>query len=370
MIVFRYLIREVLKAQIAVLFVLLAIFISQHFVRVLANASDGEFPASLVMTLLGLNLPYLAVLVLPLSFFLGILMAHGRMYAESEMVILHSVGVSEWYITRVTLLLALINMLITGVLAVYVTPWAEERQNQVLEHAQSEAGLAAITQGRFQTSPNGRAVLFVERIGRDNELDKVFVAQLPDPEAEQGQSNIVLAQGGKVIEDETGGQRLQLRDGVQYQGTPKQVDFQVVEFGGYQMQIKEQEVNERRRKLSALPIEELMKQEGPESKAEFHWRLAIPLSIPLLTLIAVPMARVNVRQGKFAKMFPAILLYLGYFGLMIAGRKALEDGIIPGYLGMWWIHLSALILGGLLLGKERPSGVKITGLFKRKQVAS
>jgi lipopolysaccharide export system permease protein len=70
-IVFRYLIREVFKAQIAVLFVLLAIFISQHFVRVLANASDGEFPASLVLTLLGLNLPYLAVLVLPLSLFLA-----------------------------------------------------------------------------------------------------------------------------------------------------------------------------------------------------------------------------------------------------------------------------------------------------------
>ncbi|ABV35626.1 permease YjgP/YjgQ family protein [Shewanella sediminis HAW-EB3] len=370
MIVFRYLIREVFKAQIAVLFVLLAIFISQHFVRVLANASDGEFPASLVMTLLGLNLPYLAVLVLPLSLFLGILLAHGRMYAESEMVVLHGVGVSEWYITRVTLLLAVINMLFTGYLSVFVTPWAEEKQNQVLESAQSEAGLAAITQGRFQTSPNGRAVLFVERIDRDNQLDKVFVAQLPDPEDESGQSNIVMAKGGSVVEDGSGGQRLQLNDGVQYQGTPKKVDFQVVEFGGYQMQIKEQEVDERRRKLSALPIKDLMALDGPEATAEFHWRLAIPLAIPLMTLIAVPMARVNVRQGKFAKMFPAILLYLGYFGLMIAGRKALEDGVVPAYLGMWWIHASALFLGILLLGKERPSGAKLSGMFKRKKVAA
>ncbi|WP_040571730.1 LPS export ABC transporter permease LptF [Shewanella benthica] len=368
MIVFRYLIREVFKAQIAVLAVLLAIFISQHFVRVLADASDGEFPASLVMTLLGLNLPYLAVLVIPLSLFLGILMAHGRMYADSEMVILHGVGVSEWYITRVTLLLAVGNMIFTGILSVYVTPWAEEKQNQVLEHAQSEAGLAAITQGRFQTSPNGRAVLFVERIGRNNELYKVFVAQLPDPDDESGISNIVVAQGGKVIEDETGGQRLQLSDGVQYQATPKKVDFQIIEFGSYQMQIKEQPVDERRRKLSAMPINELMDIEGPAATAEFHWRLAIPLAIPLMTLIAVPMARVNVRQGKFAKMFPAVLLYLGYFCLMIAGRKALEDGVIPEYLGMWWIHASALCMGILLLGKERPSGAKLSGIFKRKRV--
>ena len=370
MIVFRYLIREVLKAQIAVLLVLLTIFISQHFVRVLADASDGEFPASLVMTLLGLNLPYLAVLVLPLSLFLGILLAHGRMYAENEMIIFHGVGVSEWYVTRVTLLLAVANMLFTGFLSLYVTPWAEEKQNQVLEKAQSEAGLAALVQGRFQTSPNGRAVLFVEKISKDNELEKVFVAQLPDPEDESGQTNVVVAKGGRVVEENSGSQQLQLNNGVRYQGSASSMNGQVIEFGGYRMQIKEQEIDERRRKLSALPLSELRNIEGPEATAEFHWRLAIPLAIPLMTLIAVPMARVNVRQGKFAKMGPAVLLYLGYFGLMVAGRKALEDGVVPEYLGMWWIHLSALMMGLMLLGKERPFGARLSGLIKRKRLAS
>ncbi|MBT1444417.1 LPS export ABC transporter permease LptF [Shewanella sp. JM162201] len=366
MIVFRYLLREVFKAQIAVLLVLLTIFISQHFVRVLADASDGEFPASLVLTLLGLNLPYLAVLVLPLSLFLGILLAHGRMYAENEMVVFHGVGVSEWYVTRVTLLLAIANMLFTGYLSLFVTPWAEERQNQVLEKAQSEAGLAALVQGRFQTSPDGRAVLFVERIGKDNQLEKVFVAQLPDPDDDKGQINLVSAKGGKVVEDEQGAQRLRLNDGARYQRAPGSLNYQILEFGGYGMQIKEQQVDERRRKMSALPLPKLLEQKTPEAVAELHWRLAIPLAIPLMTLIAVPMSRVNVRQGKFAKMLPAILLYLGYFGLMVAGRKALEDEVIPAALGMWWIHLSALVLGIMLLGKERPLGARLSGRFKRR----
>jgi len=369
-IVFRYLIQEVLKAQIAVLFVLLTIFISQHFVRILADASDGEFPASLIATLIGLNLPTLAVLVLPLSLFLGILVAHGRMYAENEMVILHGVGISEWYVTRVTLILALLNMLLTGYLSLYVAPWAEEQQNQVLEKAQSEAGLAALVQGRFQASPNGRAVLFVERIGKDNELDKVFVAQLPEPDDETGVTNVVVAKGGRVLEDQTGAQQLQLSDGVRYQGSPQLKDYQMIEFGGYKMQIKEQEVDARRRKLSALPLTALLKIEGPEAVAEFHWRLAIPLAIPIMTLIAVPLARVNVRQGKFAKMLPAVLLYLGYFGLMVAGRKALQDGVIPQYLGMWWIHASALLMGLFLLGKERPAFSRLSTYLASRKVAA
>lgn len=370
MIVFRYLIREVLKAQIAVLSVLLAIFISQQFVRILADASDGEFPASLVLTLIGLNLPELTVLILPLSLFLGILLAHGRMYAENEMVVFHGVGISEWYVTRVTLILALLNSLFTGYLALYVAPWAQDKQHAVLEKAQSEAGLAALVQGRFQTSANGRAVLFVEKISKDNELEKVFVAQLPDAEDESGVTNLVVAHGGRVVEDATGGQRLKLDDGVRYQGAPNRVDYQMIEFGGYQMQLKEQEVDERDRKLSAVPFKELLNTPGPEAVAEFHWRLAIPLAIPLMTLIAVPLARVNVRQGKFAKVFPAVLLYLGYFGLMVAGRKALQDEVIPAWLGMWWIHASALVMGILLIGKGRPLGTRLTGLFKRRGAAA
>ncbi|QIR15353.1 LPS export ABC transporter permease LptF [Shewanella aestuarii] len=371
MIVFRYLFGEVLKAQFAVLLVLLTIFVSQQFVRVLADASDGDFPASLVMTLLGLNLPQLTVLILPLSFFLGILLAHGRMYAENEMVVLHGVGVSEWYVTRVTLTLALINMIFTGYLSLYVAPWAEEKQNQVLEQAQSEAGLAALVQGRFQTSPNGRAVLYVEKISKDNKLDKVFVAQLPNIKEQGGETNVIVAKGGKVIESDFGSQQLQLSDGLRYQGSSEAVNYQIIEFGGYKMEIKEQEVDQRRRKLSALGVDDLLATPGPEAIAEFQWRLALPIAIPLMTLIAVPLARVNVRQGKFAKMFPAILLYLGYFGLMVAGRKALEDEVVPLYLGMWWIHASALFMGIFLLSKERPVGARLFNLFKRnKSVAA
>lgn len=80
-------------------------------------------------------------------------MAHGRMYSGNEMVILHGVGVSEWYVTRVSLILAVINMLFTGYLSLYVAPWAEEQQNQVLEKAQSEAGLAALVQGLSSGEP-------------------------------------------------------------------------------------------------------------------------------------------------------------------------------------------------------------------------
>ena len=104
-----------------------------------------------------------------------------------------------------------------------------------------------------------------------------------------------------------------------------------------------------------MPSSELLLLDSNEAVAEWHWRIAIPLSIPLLTLIAVPLSRVNPRQGKFGRLLPALLLYLGYYSLLIIARSALEDGKIPAQLGMWWLHGSALLLGIVLIMRSRRS---------------
>ncbi|GAA4871727.1 LPS export ABC transporter permease LptF [Ferrimonas pelagia] len=369
MIVLRYLLREAFRAQIAVLAVLITVFISQQFVRILADAAEGQFPGKLVVTLLALNLPELLSLILPLSLFLGVMMAHGRMYAESEMTVLHAVGISEWYVTRVTLLLAFIMAILSGTTALWVAPWAQEREYQVLEQAESEAGLAALVQGRFQRAANGKGVIYVEGLSKGN-LDTVFVAQVPDADATTtDETALVLANSGRIVEANDGSQRLQLNEGARISGVLNTQEYTQLEFGSYEMEIKAQESSHKRRKLSAYSMTQLFEDGSAHAWAEIHWRIAVPLSLPLLVLIAVPMSRVNVRQGKFAKMVPAILIYLGYFGLLMAGRKAIENGAIPHQLGLWWIHLTALAIGILLIGKGRPGGRKFLAMFKREAKA-
>jgi lipopolysaccharide export system permease protein len=363
LIIFSYLIREALKSQIAVLFVLMAIFISQKFVRILGSAVDGELPGVLVATLLALNLPKLAGLILPLSLFLGILMAHSRMYADSEMTVMRATGISEWYVARVTLVLAFIMMIIAGINSLWLGPWAQEREYQVMEQAQADAGLTTLASGRFQYSSNNKSVIYVESI-KDGKLSKIFVAQLPANERLDPNHNVIVAASGDVIEEASGSQQLKLSTGNRYEVTPGQLAFSSIEFADYQMQIKDQAVEQRRRKLSAIPSDQLWARGDIESLAELQWRVSIPLTIPLLALIAVPLARVNPRQGKFAKLFPAILLFLGYYVMLMAGRSALDDGVIPMEIGLWWIHLSALVLGFTLLSKERQFGVVVRAKLK------
>mgnify|MGYP006161120045 FL=1 len=357
MIIFRYLLGEVFKSQLAVFVILMTIIISQRFVKILADASEGELPGQLVMSIVALKLPQLAVIILPLSAFVGILVAYGRVYADSEMTVLHATGVSEWYVTRLTLLLSLLLAIAAGGVTLYLSPWATEQEYRILEKADANAGLLSVVPGRFQHTSNEKAVIFVHEVGRgDNsgQLSRVFVAQNTGRDTQSNQA-IVYAQNGKVTEDARGGQTLQLEQGRRYAGDVTSPAFEITEFERYQIQIREQEVEQRRRKLGSVPSHELLQADSAEAIAEWHWRIAIPLSIPLLTLIAVPLSRVNPRQGKFGRLLPALLLYLGYYSLLIIARSALEDGKIPAQLGMWWLHGTALLLGIVLIMRSRRS---------------
>ena len=360
MIIFRYLIGEVFRAQLAVFVILTTIIISQRFVKILADASEGEIPGQLVLSIVALKLPQLAVIILPLSAFLGILVAYGRIYADSEMTVLHATGVSEWYVTRLTLLLSVLMALLAASVTLYFSPWATEREYQLLERAESDAGLFSLVPGRFQHTSNEKAVIFVQEVSRSgNQLAKVFVAQSVEKDGGSQQA-IVYASGGAVYEDpETGAQLMTLEQGRRYAGDGQSPAYEVIEFDRYQIQIREQEVEQRRRKLSSLSTPALLKESGSEAIAEWHWRIAIPLSIPILTLIAVPLSRVNPRQGKFGRLLPALLLYLCYYALLIIARSALEDGKIPPQLGMWWLHAAGLTLGTVLILRNREGAQKI-----------
>jgi lipopolysaccharide export system permease protein len=373
-IIFRYLLKEVAKTQFAVFLVIMTIFISNKFVRVLDDASEGGIPGHLVMTFIGLKIPDLAGMILPLSFFLGVLLAYGRIYADNEMTVLHACGVSEWYVVRVTLILGFVTAIITGTFTLYLSPMAAEYEHQVKDKIASDSGLSSLIAGRFQTTGNNKAVIFIHDKNRnDNTFEKVFVAQLPNkstPNASVIDSSLVYAATGQVVEEETGSQRLILSAGTRYQNDIKNKEFRQVSFDKYYIQIQDQKVAHKRRKLSAIPTAELYQAQTPETSAESQWRIAFPLACIIMTLVAVPLSVVNPRQGKFGKMLPALLLFLSYFLLLTAIRSGIERGSVPQYIGLWPVHFTVLLLGLSLLVKSRKGGRKFKVKNAKNKVAA
>lgn len=368
MLIFRYLLRETFKSQIAVFLILMAIFITLKFARILGDASDGDVPANLVLGFITLYSPILASLVLPISLFLGVMLAHGRLYVDSEMTVLKACGVSEWYVTRVTLLFAVIMAIVTAVVTLYLAPVAAEKEYQLQEQASANSGLASVIPGRFQQTGNNKAVIFIHDVDSEtNRLQKVFLSQRnPDDE----KMHLIYAKTGTMETSEIGEQQLVLFDGNQYEGASTEQAFQIVNFDEYRVTIAPRDQEQKRRKLTAMPTTELITLDSIEAIAELQWRIAIPLSLPFLVLIAVPLSAVDPRQGRFGKMFPALLLYLGYFLLLLASRRVLEDGKLPPELGLWWVHLVMLLVGFGLIVRDRKMGAVLRQLFIRRKNVS
>ncbi|TPV56925.1 LPS export ABC transporter permease LptF [Aestuariibacter sp. GS-14] len=365
MLIFRYLLKETLKSQVAIFLILMAIFITLRFVKVLGDASEGDIPAGLVIGFLSLYAPILASLVIPISAFLGIMMAYGRLYVDSEMTVMRACGISEWYVTRVMLFLSVLIMIFTGFVTLYLAPTAAQSEFNLREQAKAEAGFSAIIPGRFQETGNQEAVIFVHDVGSDGSLQKVFLAQ--QQANNEAQVRVVYAQQGTINKEPDGTRQLILNQGNQYEGEHRRRDFRVVNFDEYQVQIDDPEQQVTRRKVSVMSTSELLQDPSIEAIVELQWRIAIPLSIPFLVLIAVPLSAVDPRQGRFGKMFPAILLYLGYFMLLLASRRVLEDGKIPIQLGLWWVHGIMFMIGVTLLSRDRKFGTTLRAWLLRKK---
>ena len=174
---------------------------------------------------------------------------------------------------------------------------------------------------------------------------------------------------GQVFEEESGSQRLVLSQGMRYHKDPLNGEFQAVTFDKYYIQIQDQKVQNKRRKISALSTSELFNDTAEDARAAVQWRLAFPLICIILTFVAVPLSAVNPRQGKFGKLLPALLIFLTYFLLLTSLRSGIEAAALPYYIGLWPVHVIALIFGISLLLKSRSSGLKLKAkLPKRRQV--
>jgi len=339
-IIVRYLIRETLKSQLAIFFILFLVFLSQKLIKVLADASDGDIPASLVMHYVALSMPSMGLLMLPLSLFLGILLTFGRLYAESEITVMNATGIGNKFLIRAALYLAVITGLIAGFNSFYFAPYSQDKLVQLQEEVEAENSVDLLKKGHFQGTPDGSSVVFIDDID-GKQLKHVFVAQMRPRDSIL--PSVSFSQSGEVKELSDGRQVIRMYDGTRYEGVPTRVDYMVTEFDQYEGLIGQRDVKRKGRDWEALPTLDLMKNPDPRAQAELQWRISLVVCIPLLTMLVVPLSAVNPRQGRFAKMGPAILIYLAYFLSISATKSALEDGSIPTMVGMWPINAALLL---------------------------
>ncbi|MDP9770259.1 UNVERIFIED_ORG: lipopolysaccharide export system permease protein [Atlantibacter hermannii] len=314
-------------------------------VRILGAAADGEIPTNLVLSLLGLGVPEMAQLILPLSLFLGLLMTLGKLYTESEITVMHACGLSRAVLVKAALVLALFTGAVAAVNVMWAGPWSSRHQDQVLADAKANPGMAALAQGQFQQATDGNSVLFIEGVDGKN-FTNVFLAQLrPKGNA---RPSVVLADSGQLSQHKDGSQVVTLNSGTRFEGTAMLRDFRITDFQNYQAVIGHQAVALDPTDTEQMNMRTLFNTDNPRASAELHWRLTLIFAVVMMALMVVPLSVVNPRQGRVLSMLPAMLLYLIFFLLQTTLRSNGAKGKLDPMIWMWAVNLLYLALAVVL----------------------
>jgi lipopolysaccharide export system permease protein len=276
-------------------------------------------------------------LILPLGLFLGILLAYGRLYLESEMTVLSATGMSQQRLLRMTLFPATLVALVVAWLSLSLAPQGANQFQLLLNKQDALTEFDTLEPGRFQALRDGTRVTYTESLTDDRvNLGGVFISQKN------------LGSDQKEIHSD-GNRYLILHNGYRYDGSPGQADYRAIKYDTYGVLLPKPDASDEVTDRDAIPTSTLLGADDERSRAELQWRISLPLLVFIVTLMAVPLSRVNPRQGRFLKLLPAILLYMAYLTILIAARGALEKGKIPPALGLWWVHGIFLVIGlGLL----------------------
>ncbi len=350
-IIFYYLSKEIFYVMLSVTMIIVFIFLCNQFVRYLGYVSSGKYAFGTLFHLIMLQAPILFGYVLPLGLYLGVLLGLGRLYADSEMTVLMACGLSRKQLLRMVFLLSAIVMIIVAFLVFWFNPKMALQRDKMLDAAEASTVFQTILPGHFQATRNGDRVLYIEKMSRDRTTMKnIFVAQetaAKDPNDQNRFWSVLSAATGYQWRDpETGEDYMVSNHGYRFSGIPGNKDYEIVQFDQYGVQIEAPESknkNEGEEAISTLQLIPLM-WGAKNYMAEFQWRLAMPISVLLLGLLAVPLSYVKPRHGRFAQLIPAVLIYFVYTNMIFVSRSWIENGIIPGWLGIWWVHLSMLIV--------------------------
>ncbi|MCP4597523.1 LPS export ABC transporter permease LptF [Neptuniibacter sp.] len=336
MIVYRYLAREVLVSMLAVSSVLLVIIMSGRFVKYLSKAAVGELDPGVLFSIMLYRLPGFLELILPLGLFLGFLLGYGRLYLESEMTVLEATGMSQKRLVAYSMGPALMVAVIVGTLSVFISPLGASETNNIFDQQENRSELESLTPGRFQKQKNSPRVTYTDSLDESGQLGMIFMA---DRNKSNDRLQITLAQTGTTFIDQSRDQRfLVLEKGYRYEGVPGQGDYVELGFERYGSEIEHKNQEIRFDKVEALPTSYLWASDEPRHQAQLNWRLSLPVLAIVVTLLAVPLSRVNPRQGRFARLVPSILIYLTYLAVLSNITSKVGDGEASPW-AIWLIHL-------------------------------
>jgi len=327
MILNRYFLKSIFSYTASVSVIFLLIIVSSRSIQYLEQAARGEINPEAVFWIILFRLPEFGQIILPLSFFISIVLTLGKLRSESEFVVMEQNGFT---FKRMHSLLIACSAVICAVifsLSAWLTPKLDLQIKDMIQQKTLKEKIISLTPGEFHKLNESTIVYSKENPG-DN-LTEVFIKN--NSTDNRSREFFIFAEKAYVAEITE--EVIHLNDG--------SVFFL-------------DEVNE----LSKLTFEEMKLRIDPESNntllneedsdiqqsSNITWLLSLCTMTIISIFLAVPLSKINPREGRYKRILPALLVFSFYLGLLIASRGTSELSSVTQITSMALIHLVFLII--------------------------
>jgi len=330
---------EVLKTSSSILMILFLLVVGSRFVGYFEKAAEGLMDPSLIFSVIFLRFPDFITLLIPLSFFLGILISISRLYAEREIYGYISVGLSQLDLVKFLAPQAFIYFSITLILSLYVAPYTKALSQEIMSIDSFEEQIESMKPDKIYSFEDGRAFIYAKAIN-DGVLEDVKIFRTDD-----NGSNLIMAEQLRVNKDNRQ-LELDFKSGVFYKGIFSDQRQVISSFEKFISPV-DRDID----RVSGLSMAKIFDYSAESEKANLQWNISIPATLIILLFLGVYMGAVKPRQGRLSVILPGMLIYIAYLSLLILGRESLSSNPSSG-IGLWWIHLVFGLLAILYIFKD------------------
>tara|TARA_Y100000991_G_scaffold169468_1_gene131199 strand:- start:804 stop:1964 length:1161 start_codon:yes stop_codon:yes gene_type:complete len=324
---------EVFKSTLGILLIFFFLVVSSRFVGYFEQASEGLIEPNLIYKIIILRFPDFITLLMPLSFFLGVVITVSRLYAEREIYGYISGGLSQNSIIRYLIPQAFVFFFITITLSIYIAPYTKELSKEIISIDTIEEQIESIKPKNILALKENDGFVYVENKNEDT-LEKSILFL-----SEDNSETVILANILKYNKLNSSIE-LEFKAGSAYQNIFNKNPSIISEFGELKIPLENNES-----KISGLSLSKLFDYSSKSTKSQIQWNISIPLTIFILLVLGVHIAKVEPRQGRLSVMLPAVFIYIFYLSLLILARESFIESSKDTHNYIWLVHTLFLSLG-------------------------
>ena len=356
-IIHLYIFREITTPFLLGFAVFTFVLLTGKLLKLAEMVITKGMPISDILRLIVFMLPSFCVVTIPMSFLLALLLAFGRLSADSEITALKASRISLYGLLPPAIFFAAILFAVSMFMTVYALPWGNSAFKAFLYDVIKARITLSLKEKVFNDNVPG-VVLYMDKYDhKRNFISDVLIYD----DRKANEPVTIFARTGAIATDPQKREiRLSLKNGSIHEN-PAVSDYRLIEFASYDMSINLSNsspgVKTDEQDMSFSDLLHNIRNSDTDMAAkknlqmEFHKRLSLPFACFVFVVIGIPLGMQNQRAGKAAGFSIGIGVILFNYILFSIGKNLGQKGLLHPAVAMWVPNLVLLGIGLYLFKK-------------------